>query len=118
MVNRFIVPQKPTKRNAPELPAPRPHKQVRTGSIVYSDDEDAPQPRARAQEHSRSSSTARSEVSRLPLTNSRAHSLSSQRVWEVIVESEDDEEDYETSKGPIGELLRAMRTATCDDHQK
>ena len=34
------------------------------------------------------------------------------------MESEDDKEDYETSKGPIGELLRAMRTATCDDHQK
>ena len=34
------------------------------------------------------------------------------------MQNEDEEEDYETSKGPIGELLRAMRTATCDDHQK
>ena len=46
---------------------------------VY-DDEDAPQPRARPQDHSRSSSTARSEVSGLALTNSCAHSLTSPRV--------------------------------------
>ena len=80
MVNRFIVPQKPTKRSAPELPASRLHKQARTGSVVYSDDEDAPQLRARAQDHSRSSSTARSEVSPLPRTSSRTHSLYLQRI--------------------------------------
>ena len=34
------------------------------------------------------------------------------------MQNKDEEEDYETSKGPIGELLRAMRMATCDNHQK